>query len=141
MKSLYRGALGALLLFGACVLAPSSASAQQAYPGLQKRTLALASSLVVKGSPGQLFSFEVQADSTLSAAAWWIMIYNATAVPADGAVTPFKCYAISSGTPQAGGTFGAGGIAFSSGIVIAVSTAGCFTQTSSAHAFLAGDFN
>ena len=100
---------------------------------------ALAANQVVKASAGTLYSFEVQADSTLSGAAWWIMFYNATSAPADGAVTPLKCYAVTSGQPQAGGTFGAGGIAFSAGIVIGVSTTGCFTKTASTHAFISGD--
>ena len=104
------------------------------------QTSALATSLPVKASKGTLYSFEVNADSTLSAAAWYIMIYDATSKPAAGAVTPAKCYGIPSGTTQAGGTFNSSGVAFTTGIVIAVSTAGCFTQTDSAHAFIAGDY-
>lgn len=134
LRLLAVAALGLSALFSA----PSFA--QQANAGKPARTGALASSLVVKATRGQLFDFEVQADSTLSAAAWWIMIYNASSVPADGAVVPYKCYSVASGTTQAGGTFGAGGVALSNGIVIAVSTAGCFTQTSSAHAYIAGSF-
>lgn len=101
---------------------------------------ALCTSLAMSGRARSLFSFEVQADSTLSGAAWYIMMFNATAVPADGAVTPFKCYAIASGTTQAGGTFAGTGINFPLGLVIAVSTTGCFTLTSSTHAFISGDF-
>lgn len=103
-------------------------------------TNSLAANQVVKASPGTLLSFEVQADSTLSAAAWWVMIYNATSAPADGAVTPAKCYAQTTGTTQMGGSFATGGVAFSTGIVIGVSTTGCFTKTASTHAFISGDF-
>lgn len=103
-------------------------------------TPALASNLVLKNSPGTLYSFEVSADSTLSAAAWWVMIFDATSAPADGAVTPAKVYAVASGGTQTGGTFDAGGVAFLTGITIVVSTTGPFTKTASAHAFIGGDF-
>lgn len=101
-------------------------------------TAALAANLVVKAAAGNLYSFEVSADSTLSAAAWWIMIYNSATAPADGAVTPAKCYAMPLGAT--GATFGfAVPIAFSTGITIGVSTTGCFTKTASTHAFISGD--
>lgn len=102
---------------------------------------ALAANQVLKSSAGTLYSFEVQADSTLAAATWWVMVYNATSAPADGAVTPAKCYRQEAGVYQMGGTFGAGGIALSSGVVIGVSSTGCFTKTASTHAaFIAGDY-
>lgn len=101
-------------------------------------SVALAANTVIKGSPGNLYSFEVSADSTLSGAAWWVMIYNATAAPADGAVTPLKCYAMAIGTVNLSASF-ATPIEFSTGIVIGVSTAGCFTKTASTHAFISGD--
>jgi hypothetical protein len=100
---------------------------------------ALAANQVVKGAGGNLFSFEVSADSTLSGAAWWIMIYDAVAAPADGAVTPRKCYAQPSGAVSASYAFQAP-ISFSTGIVIGVSTTGCYTKTQSVHAFISGDF-
>lgn len=100
----------------------------------------LASNVVVKAAPGTLFSFEVQADATLSGAAWYVMIFNSTTLPADGTVTPAKCYAQPTGTTQMGGSFATGGVAFSTGIVIGVSTTGCFTKTASTHGFLSADF-
>ena len=104
------------------------------------QSAALAANLVVKNAAGNLGSFEVAADSTLSGAAWWVMIYDAATAPADGAVTPAKCYAQTSGTTQMGGTFDAGGVAFTTGIVIGVSTTGCFAKTQSIHAYIAGDY-
>ena len=101
---------------------------------------ALCANLVIKNAGGTLFSFEVSADSTLSAAAWWIMIYNATSAPADGAVTPLKCYALPLGATAFTGAFDTGGVAFSTGIVIGVSTNGCFTKAASTHALISGDF-
>lgn len=110
-------------------------------PATPSSTTALAANQIIKASPGTLYSFEVQADSTLCAAAWWVMIYNATSAPADGAVTPIKSYAVPAGTCQVGGTFAAGGVAFSTGIVIGDSTTGPFTKTASTHAYISGDFN
>lgn len=99
---------------------------------------ALAANTVIKVSAGNLYSFEVAVDSTLSAAAWWIMIYNATSAPADGAVTPLKCYAMPLGTTAFSAAFPTP-VAFSTGIVIGVSTNGCFTKAASTHAFISGD--
>lgn len=102
-------------------------------------TAALGSSQVVKASAGTLYSFNVSADPTLAAAPWWVLIFNATAAPSNGAVTPAKCYAEPAGATSASGAFAAGGVAFSTGITIVASSTGCFTQTLSAHAFISGD--
>lgn len=101
-------------------------------------TAALASNKVVKASAGNLYSFQVSADSTLSAVAWWIMIFDATALPSNGAVTPLKCYAYPAGTTSASYGWNSP-VAFATGIVIGVSTTGCFTLTASVHAFISGD--
>lgn len=115
-------------------LAVSPAAAQ-----VSSSSTALAANQVVKGAPGVLYSFEVSADATLSAAAWWIMIYDATAAPVDGAVTPKKCYAQPSGAVSASYAF-TRPVQFGVGITIGVSTTGCFTKTASVHAFISGDF-
>jgi len=101
---------------------------------------ALASNLVVKASAGNLFTFNVSADSTLSGAAWWIMVFNATSLPANGAVTPAKCYAMASGTTSYSASWGTLPIYLGTGITIGVSTTGCFSLTASVHAFLSGDY-
>jgi hypothetical protein len=102
-------------------------------------TPALASNLAVKASAGNLYSFDIAADSTLSGAAWWLMIFNLTSAPADGAVTPAKCYSFPLGTTNYAAAFPVP-VNFSTGIVLVVSTTGCFTKTASAHAFLSGDY-
>jgi hypothetical protein len=102
-------------------------------------TAALAANLVAKATPGSLYSFEVAADSTLSGAAWWLMLYNATSAPVDGAVTPFKCYAFPSGTTSFAAAFPTPAV-FSAGITMGVSTTGCFSKTASTHAYLSADF-
>jgi hypothetical protein len=114
---------------------PSSASSAALTPAT---SAALASNTVVKASAGNLYSFEVSADSTLSAAAWWIMVFDATSLPANGAVTPKKCYAMALGVTSYAAAFPMP-VAFTTGITIGVSTTGCFSQTASVHAFISGD--
>lgn len=98
----------------------------------------LTANQIIKAAAGNLYSFEVSADSTLSAAAWWIMIYDAVTAPADGAITPAKCYAMPSGTTGYAAAFPTP-LRLATGITIGVSTAGCFTKTASTHAFISGD--
>jgi hypothetical protein len=99
----------------------------------------LCANQIIKGSAGNLYSFNISADSTLSGAAWWIMIYNATSAPTDGGVTPAKCYAMPLGTTSYSAAFPVP-VAFATGITIGASTTGCFTKTASTHAFISGDF-
>jgi hypothetical protein len=101
---------------------------------------ALCANLVVKNSAGKLKTFEVSADSTLAAAIWYVILYDATAAPTDGAITPAKCYQQPAGSTQMGGTLSAGGSSFTTGITIGVSTTGCFTKTASTHAFIGADY-
>lgn len=121
---------------GKCIVGSISVTAPA---GTVVSTSALAANLVVKNAPAKLVSFNVSADSTLSGAAWWVMIYNATSAPGDGAVTPAKCYAAPSGTTSMSGAFTAPDT-FSTGITIGVSTNGCFTKAASTHAFISGDW-
>ena len=109
-------------------------------PSTHVQCAVLCTSLVVKAATGTLQSFAVSADATLQGAAWWLLVYDATTKPTDGTVTPAKCYAYPTGTASAGGTLTESGVTFATGITMAVSTTGCFTSTSSTHAFLAGDY-
>lgn len=102
-------------------------------------TPALAANLIVKATPGLLWGIDVGADATLSGAAWWVMVYDAVAAPADGAVTPAKCYPVPSGTTSYALSLNSP-INFKVGMVIGVSTTGCFNKTASTHAFISGDF-
>jgi hypothetical protein len=99
----------------------------------------LCANLAADAAAGSLYSFDVSADSTLSAAAWWLMIYDATSAPVDGTVTPAKCYALPSGTTTIFAAFPTP-IPFATGITFGVSTTGCFTKTASTHAFIAVDY-
>lgn len=101
---------------------------------------ALAANLVVASAAANLYSFTVSADSTLYASDWFLMAYDATSAPADGAVTPKLCYQIASGTRSVTAAF-PNPIAFTTGIVLGVSTTGCFTKTASTHAsFMQGAY-
>jgi hypothetical protein len=123
-------------LCSAAALTPSSSASAGLSP---VSSAALAANTVIKNTaPTNLYSFEVSADSTLSAAPWWIMIYDATSAPADGAITPLKCYAMASGATSFSAAWMTP-IAAATGIVIGVSTTGCFTKTASSHAFISGD--
>jgi hypothetical protein len=92
------------------------------------------SSHVFKASAGNLYAWQV----TTGASAGYVLIFNATSAPANGAVTPIKCVQVS-----ANSTVGAGPVvppeAFSTGITALFSTTGCFTATASATAFFSGD--
>ena len=102
-------------------------------------TTAPSSNKTITSSPGKkLAGFEVSVDSTLLAVPWWIMIFDATSAPADGAVTPAKCFGVPANTPSKayGFTYPP---TFNNGITIAVSTTDCFNKTESAHAFISGD--
>ena len=94
---------------------------------------------VIKASAGNLYDFNVSADSTLSAVAWAVMIFNSATVPAAGAVTPVKCYLAPIGTTNISGAFPTP-LYLATGISIAVSTGQtCFTKTDSAHGFISAD--
>ncbi len=99
-------------------------------------------SKVICASACSLKSFEVMADSTLSGAAWEILILNATSDPGNGAVTPIKCYQFAAGQVSGFTKEFPTPINFSTGATIVVSTGTtCFTEAQSSHAtFIEGDY-
>jgi hypothetical protein len=115
--------------------APSAATSAAATTAASS---VLAASLSVSGAHN-LYTFEVSADSTLSGAAWWVMVFDAT-TPPTGTVTPKKCYAVPSGTTVYSAAWPVAPIQFATGISIAVSTTGCFTATASTHAYFSADY-
>lgn len=108
-------------------------------PATHVSTASLAANLVVTGSAGSLKSIDVAADSTLYANDWWIIILNATSPPADGGVQPAFCLPLTAGTRGFAGALPTP-VAFGAGIVISVSTTGCYSKAASTHAFISGDF-
>lgn len=102
-------------------------------------TGALASNLVLKSGAGTLFGFHVVGDATAIASTWYVLVFDATSLPADGAVTPAQCFPVNSGQPLLSVNEPTGGVAFTTGIVVGISSTGCFTQTTlGAHAFISG---
>jgi hypothetical protein len=98
------------------------------------RTTAVAGSIVLKTSAGNLYGFNVVA----GASAGYVMVYNSTTVPADGATQPFFVMPVAA---NAGIAYNFDTpLRFSTGIVLVFSTTGPFTKTISATAFLGGQF-
>lgn len=98
------------------------------------QTGAVAANLVVCGSACTLFGFNV----TTGASAGYVLVFNATAAPSDGAVTPVWCMPVAAnagidinwrGAPRR----------MSTGAAISFSTTGCFSKTASVTAFIAAD--
>lgn len=97
-------------------------------------TSAVASSLIGKASAGNLYGLNVVA----GASAGFVMIFNATSAPADGAVTPVKCWSIAANSTL-DVQWRALPIYFATGITAVFSTTGCFSKTASATAFFSLD--
>lgn len=112
------------------VVAPSAASAVGITAVVSP---AAESGRVLKASAGNLYSISV----TSGASAGFLMVFNSTTVPADGAVTPIVCRAVGVGATVVA-TFSDVPAAYSTGISAAFSTTGCFTKTASATAFFEG---
>lgn len=88
---------------------------------------------VLKASAGNLYGLTV----TTGAAAGFVLVFNATSAPSDGAVTPIYCFSVPA-TTSAGISWPVPA-AFSTGITVSFSTgADCFTKTASSTAFFSG---
>ena len=118
---------------GGVYQAPNATSAAGIAPSA---TSALAGSLVLKASAGNLYGLTV----TTSTVAGYVMLFNATSAPADGAVTPTKCIYLGAAPSTVAISWRSGPASYySTGITAVFSTTGCFTKTASATAFLDGD--
>lgn len=106
---------------------PTSVAAMAITPAA---TTAAASNLVVKASAGNLYQWAV----TSGASAGYVMIFNATSAPADGAVTPAACRVLAANSTLSS-TY-TRPARFSTGITIVFSTTGCFNKTASATAYI-----
>ena len=98
------------------------------------QTTSLASNLVLKTGPGSLFSCYVTTGPTPG----WMMLFDATSVPANGPVVPKDCiYCPANATTEIELPF-LTTEPFTTGIVAAFSSTGPFTLTASASAFIKG---
>lgn len=98
------------------------------------QTTVAAGSLIAKASAGNCYGFNVVA----GASAGYFMLFNSTTVPADGTVTPLKCYAVAANASL--GVHWDVPRRFGTGIVGVFSTTGPFTKTISATAFIGIDY-
>lgn len=83
-----------------------------------------------KGQAANLYRISI----TTGATAGYMMIFNATTVPADGAVTPVVCRAVPINSTYSA-SWAEMPARFSTGISVAFSSTGCFTKTVSNTAF------
>lgn len=95
------------------------------------RSTTAESNHVLKGSAGSLYSLAV----TIGATSGWLLLFNATSAPADGAVTPVFWLPLTSNGANGYGTIEwRMPLQFSTGITAVFSTTGPFTKTASATA-------
>jgi hypothetical protein len=111
------------------VISPSAAS------GVTRAvTSAAASALVIKASAGNLGRVGI----TTGANAGYLMLFNATTAPADGAVAPVSAYTVAANSTLEMDYSGAA-LQFATGMVAVFSTTGPFTKTASATAMIWAD--
>ena len=113
---------------GGTYAAPTASSSFGIAPGSSS---ALEASHVLKASAGNLYSLYVMTTSV----GGYLMTFNATSAPADGAVTPVECIQILANSAAAISWDGAPPDYYSTGIVVVFSSTGPFTKTASATAF------
>jgi len=90
---------------------------------------------VIKAGAGNLYTLEVSADATLSAAAWVVFVFNSMTVPAAGTVAPVACFLLPAGTTTISIAWPTP-MYLGTGISVAAGTgASCFTKADSAHAY------
>ena len=127
----------ALLLFlltSAGAFAQTQCTVPSAFPATPVISTATESGHVLKASKGCLLAVY----ATTGASAGYLMVFNSTTVPADGAVTPVNCVYIPATTTIAMNWAPQPPEWYSTGISVAFSTTGCFTKTASATAFFHG---
>jgi hypothetical protein len=116
---------------GAYVVPSPTAAAVNAIAA--NATAAVNSALVLKASAGNLYGLNIVA----GASAGYVMLFDATSAPGDGAVTPKYCLPIAA---NAGIDLNwrSMPMAFATGITAVFSTTGCYSKTASATAFIGG---
>lgn len=116
--------LSALLILGVLLCHPASANII-GNPIASAQSAAAEGGHVFKTTAGLLYGVT----ATIGATSGYLMVFDATSVPADGAVTPKLCYAIGTAINQ--GILIPYPVPFANGIVTVFSTTGCFTKTAS----------
>jgi hypothetical protein len=119
------------------IVTTTPTSGMQGTQGIMSATTAVASNLVVNGSNANLLYLNVVS----GASAGYVMVFNATSAPADGAVTPTLCYTLAANSTLTITYESTAQPYFGTGIVVVFSTTGCFTKTASATAFISAVSN
>jgi hypothetical protein len=118
-----------LLLLAALLFSAHAQAAIIGNPVVAQQSPAAESSHVFATASANLYSAQL----TTGGSAGYLMVFNATTAPADGAVTPALClYAAANTSLPLNFAFP---VPFSTGITFVFSTTGCFTKTASATAF------
>ncbi len=94
---------------------------------------AVEGSHILKASAGNLYGVAV----TTAGTAGYLLVFNATSAPADGAVTPLLCRAVGAYS-SVDVDYGNIPVRYSTGITAVFSSTGCFTKTISATAMIEG---
>lgn len=89
------------------------------------------SSRVFKSGAGNAYEWQV----STGIVAGYVLVFDATAAPADGVVTPIQCVAVAASS-TVGSTMHTLPERFATGYTVVFSTTGCFTKTASATAFI-----
>jgi len=116
---------------GTYVITAPSAASGIALP--QAANTAVSGSKTLKASAGNLYGYNI----VTGGSAGYLMFFDSTTVPADGAVTPTRVIPVAANT-GIDRSFNPP-LRFATGIVAVFSTTGPYTKTISATAFLAGD--
>lgn len=111
-------------------IAPTAAAAAGIAPVV---STAVEANHVLKAGAGNLYGFQVTSGGTSG----FVMVYNSVSAPADGAVTPAKCFELPANS-TIGVDFAPIPMVLTTGITIGFSSTGCFTKTASATAFFSG---
>lgn len=90
---------------------------------------ALEASHVICAAACTLYSGQITTGGT----AGFLLIFDATSAPSDGAVTPKKCVTVAANTSV--GMAAVTPLSFTTGAVVVFSSTGCFTKTASATAY------
>lgn len=120
------------LLCATPALAQASPTAESNSP---QASTAVESGHVWKASAALVYSVRAVA----GASAGFVMVFDSTTVPADGAVTPKLCFSVPA-TSTIAHSFAEAPLYLPTGFSIAFSLTGCFTKTASATAFFSVDF-
>lgn len=128
MKNKFFAILILLSIIG--LFATAAMAAPIGNPIASVQTSVAASNLVAKAAAGYLNSFTATDTST----AGYVLIFDATALPSNGTITPRLCYELASSSSIQETFFNP--IPFNTGIVLGFSTTGCYSLTASTTAFL-----